>query len=139
MLPKSCHWLISTPLVRGSIVCLWGFSRYCFNSLKSCIQIISLSSLLYCPVMRRDARCLSENNLAHKWRNCVVVCKKYRRVKRTPEIGEKKKKQELESIPFVAHNCFLFLGSILFISFLSNHFMLGLCRLRQTHIPEIAR
>ena len=33
-----------------------------FNSLKSYIQIIPLSFLFYCPVTRRDVRCLSENN-----------------------------------------------------------------------------
>lgn len=114
---------------------LWR-QRQSFNSLKSCIHIIFLSFLFYCPVTSRDERCLSENNLVHKWRNYVVICKKYHHVKGTPEVS--KKAEDTENIPFCTPQL-LSWASVLFLSFLSNNFMLGLCRLRQTHIPEIAR
>lgn len=148
--PHPCLWShtgeapTDTTLTRSHSLSLWKhpsalqLSRtlHSFSSLKSCIQIIYLSFLFDCPVTSRDVRCLSENNLAHKWRNCVVIYKKYRCVKRTPEVS--RKAQEMENIPFCSTQL-LFLGSVLFVSFISNLFMLWLCRLRQTHITEIAR
>lgn len=125
-------------LLTEAFICLGSFwrQRQSFNSLKSCIPIISLSFLFYYPVTSRDVRCLSENNLAHKWRSSAVICKKYHHVKGTPEVS--KKAEDTGNIPFCTRQL-LFWASVLFLSFFSNHFMLGLCRLRQTRIPEIAR